>query len=326
MVLAQKPDTVICTNDTDEEVLNNITITPEIYGLRSGDSISNLNYTYSVDQTSVTSSLIDNYTISIAPENADDCYKYEVIPVGGTLPITRESCSQPEPTTIPIIISPDNIEVCDGTTIDPSTLSYSTDPELQSESDVITNTEMSVSGNTISFTSTPTIESANPTEYTYSVSTGTGTVTRKDCAVTIPITFTPISETICSGDTPILSYTYTPELQEGDTISNDELEVVGTTIRFKQTPEVDSGDIYSRKYEVHTETGTLTIQNCLTINPECPDVCIPSESQNINIQTIEDIISNETYSDKNRGLNINSELKTQDTIKSVKFNTIVTEN
>ena len=240
MVLAQKPDTVMCTDDTDEEVLNNITITSEIYGLRSGDSISNLNYTYSVDQTSVTSSLIDNYTISIAPENADDCYKYEVIPVGGTLPITRESCSQPEPTEYKLVLIPNNITVCVGDT-------------------------------------------PSPSGYTE------------------------------GGD----------GLQSGDSIINDSLTINNDTISFAQTPTIiSSSNTYY--YDVELQTGRVTRINCLTINPECPDVCLDN-TETYTTNDINSFVYTGLTNNISNNLIVNEAKQTKDSIKSIKTNIVSEE-
>ena len=306
----------ICDDATEEEILGHFHITHSYYGLRSGDTLTGVTYSYNINTNtnSITAS-IASYSVIIADENKDKCYAYDVQTISDSMSYETVSCG---PETKSIVFIPNNVDYCLGSTPQPN--GYTTNPELET-GDVVSNDTLEISDNYVQFVQTPSIQPAD-TSYVYNITTTKGNVTSKDCAETINITFTPNNVTICDGDTPILTYAYSPQLQEGDSISNDELEVSGTTIRFKQTPTVISGNIYSRRYNVITNTGLLTIQNCVTVNPQCPDICAVEGETSSDIETmaLSGINSAINYSQ----LKTNESIKTKDTIKSITYNINVT--
>ena len=139
----------------------------------------------------------------------------------------------------------------------------------------------------------------------------------------ISITLTPNDTSACIGsDVSGLSYTPSKTLKTGDVVENDSTKVVGNVISFVTTPTIQSADPSSYTYEVTPGTGTITWINCLEIDPQCPSVCIPSNSQ-MTTEAISGMIGENSNFEPNRLLNENESIKTRDSIKSLSFDVTV---
>ena len=169
--------------------------------------------------------------------------------------------------------------------------------------------------------------------YEYNVTTGTdyiGGIVRTQCETPEPtqisITFTPNNVIACEGATASPNgYTKSENIKQGDIVVDDALQVVGDIISFIGTPRIISADPDSYEYIVSKATGIVTRENCLSITPECPEVCIPTNAEGITTAVVQSMVEDNISTAYGSTLK-NSSIKTKDSIKSVKLNINVIEN
>ena len=164
------------------------------------------------------------------------------------------------------------------------------------------------------------------------------------------ITFTPVSCEMCDTETeiPTLYYITEPVLTNEFTVLNDAL-----TIDYNNDLHSPGDETELHKYAIQFvnknnivimkngeefvctkvfNTGNLSIKACqpnptpITINPRCPDICIPNNYTG-NSDDVKDLTSEGINYNINSGqLSINSILQTRDTIKGIEYNITPIQN